>query len=566
MRRVFTVKTTHYFRGVLALALCALGARTMSACGADASSEGARQFPGSDAGFNGGGGGAARDAATAADVPLPPEVEETRSFELPQAGARYVYVANPRRDTVAVIDSRTLAIQTVEAGDAPTFLVTVPGRDAAIVVNVNSNTATILRTSEGRTRTANVPVVPGANAVAVAPGGTRAVAFLDTSRRNQGIPAGSFQDISVLFLDEGMERSIQLSVGFRPLSVSFSADGQRAFVITEDGVSILDFQSLTGPTIVPNVSLDDLRVTGEDGGVVDAGSGSAGAMTARDVSITPDGRFALARVEGSSVLRLVDLSTRSARLLDAGGPVTDLDVSPDGSFALAVVRDRSQVLRIPLPQGFTSPESVRTLSLPGELVGSVSIAPDGSRAIGYTTAVPSERAVEITLAGDAAPTALRLRKTVRAVAFSPDSRSALIVHGASGGSPNEAGIDLETRIDRSFGYSLYDTATRFLKLQLTPADPGPSALTPDGSYAFILLRDDRSATAPVAIAQRISLRSFTVSDIALGSPPQSVGAVPETERVFIGQEHPEGRITFVDWNTGALQSITGFELNARVVQ
>jgi hypothetical protein len=57
-----------------------------------------------------------------------------------------------------------------------------------------------------------------------------------------------------------------------------------------------------------------------------------------------------------------------------------------------------------------------------------------------------------------------------------------------------------------------------------------------------------------------------VNDIALGSPPQSVGAVPDTQRVFVGQEHPEGRITFVDWNTGALQSVTGFELNARVVQ
>ncbi|MEZ4392084.1 MAG: hypothetical protein R3A48_13380 [Polyangiales bacterium] len=560
------MNTTSYVRAGIALALCALGARTMSACGSDSSAEGGASTPRFDAGTNGGGGGARSDAAAAADVPLPPEVEETRSFELPQAGSRYVYVANPRRDSVAVIDSRTLAIQTVEAGDAPTYLVTIPGRDAAIVVNVNSNTATILRTGDSGTRTANVPVVPGANAVAVAPGGARAVAFLDTSRPNRGIPAGSFQDISVLFLEEGMERSIQLSVGFRPLSVSFSADGARAFVITEDGVSILDLGSLTGPTIVPNVSLDDLRVRGEDGGVVDAGGGTAGAMTARDVSITPDGRYALARVEGSPVLRLVDLNDRSARVLDVGGAVTDLDLSPDGTFALAVLRERSEVLRIPLPQGFTSPETIRTLSLPGELVGSVTIAPDGSRAIGYTTAVASERAVEIPLEGDGGPTALRLRKTVRAVAFSPDSRAALIVHGASGGSPTEPGIDLETRIDRSFGYSLYDSATRFLKLQLTPADPGPSALTPDGAYAFVLLRDDRSVTAPVAIAQRISLRSFTVSDIALGSPPQSVGAVPETQRVFIGQEHPEGRITFVDWNTGALQSVTGFELNARVVQ
>lgn len=550
------------------VALAAFGARTLVACGSDASA--GRGSPFFDAGLSpnngGGGGGQTRDAGSAVDVPLPPEVEETRSFELPQAGARYVYVANPRRDSVAVIDSRTLAIQTVEAGDAPTYLVTVPGRDEAIVVNANSNTATILRTAEGRTRTAQVPVVPGANAVAVAPGGRRAIAFLDTSRPNGGIPAGSFQDVSVLFLDEGMERSLQLSVGFRPLSVTFSRDGARAFVITEDGVSILDLGALTMPTIVPNVSLDDVAVPGVDGGVGDAGVRGAGAMLARDVSITPDGRYALARVEGSSVLRLVDLDDRSARTLDVGAAVTDLDLAPDGTFALAVLRERAEVVRIPLPQGFTSPETLRTTRLTGELVGSVTIAPDGSRALGYTTAAATERAVEIPLAGEGAPVVLRLRKTVRAVAFSPDSRSALLVHGAAAGSPTEPGIDLEAQIDRSYGYSLYDVNARFIKLQLTAADPGPSAITPDGAYAFVLLRDDRNTRGPVAVAQRISLRSFVVHDIALGSPPQSVGAVPDTQRVFVGQEHPEGRITFVDWNTGALQSVTGFELNARVVQ
>lgn len=544
----------------LALALCAGGARALIACGADANSAGAGSAPdrSTDAGFNGDAG--RFDAAAAADVP--PETEEQRSFELPQAGARYVYVANPRRDSVAVIDSRTLAIQTVEAGDGPTQLATIPGRDEAIVLNVNSRTATVLRTTEAGTRTVQLPVVAGANAIAVAPGGRHAVVYLDTSQPNQGVPAGSFQDVTVLFLDSGMERSLQLSVGFRPLSVTFSRDGARAFVITEDGVSILALGSLTGPTIVPNVSIDDVPVIDGDAGV-DAGAPRAGAMSARDVSVTPDGRYAVARVEGSSALRLVDLDARSARVLDVGGAVTDLDIAPDGTFALAVVRAQSRVLRIPLPEGFARPEAVREIPLAGEFVGSVTIAPDGRRAIGYTTALATERAVEIDLAGASQPVALRLRKTVRAVAFSPDSRSALFVHGVATGSPTEPGIDLETRIDRSFGYSLYDVAARFIKLQITPADVGPFALTPDGAYAFVLLRDDR---AGVATAQRVSMRSFTVQDIALGSPPRSVGAVPETMRVFIGQEHPEGRITFVDWNTGALQSVTGFELNARIVQ
>jgi hypothetical protein len=48
------------------------------------------------------------------------------------------------------------------------------------------------------------------------------------------------------------------------------------------------------------------------------------------------------------------------------------------------------------------------------------------------------------------------------------------------------------------------------------ADVGPFALTPDGAYAFVLLRDDRARPWP--LAQRISLRSFVVNDIALVQP------------------------------------------------
>jgi hypothetical protein len=45
-----------------------------------------------------------------------------------------------------------------------------------------------------------------------------------------------------------------------------------------------------------------------------------------------------------------------------------------------------------------------------------------------------------------------------------------------------------------------------------------------------------------------------------------VGTIPATQRAFVGQDHPEGRITFIDEATGALQSVTGFELNSRIVE
>jgi hypothetical protein len=38
------------------------------------------------------------------------------------------------------------------------------------------------------------------------------------------------------------------------------------------------------------------------------------------------------------------------------------------------------------------------------------------------------------------------------------------------------------------------------------------------------------------------------------------------KRVFVSQEHPEGRISFINWETGVVESVTGFELNGRIVQ
>jgi YVTN family beta-propeller protein len=256
--------------------------------------------------------------AASASPPLPPEEELSLEFELPHAGERYVYAVNPDSDSVAVIDANTLAIHSVEAGDQPTFLQTLAGRDAAIVLNVRSGDATLIRTADGQSEVLSVPVQSGANAIAVAPDGNHAVVYFNSSYRGAGA-SGSFQDISVLFLEEGKERAEAMTVGFRPSSVAFSADGTRAFVVTEDGVSLLDFAQIEseGPAIARTVPLGD------------------DATASLDVSVTPDGKYALARREGDSELRLVNLETEHVMLLDlatelaaVSDPIVELDAGP----------------------------------------------------------------------------------------------------------------------------------------------------------------------------------------------------------------------------------------------
>jgi YVTN family beta-propeller protein len=486
----------------------------------------------------GGSGSGAADPMTP-----PPEMEERRSFETPRAGARYVYVANPKRDTVAVIDSTNLAIRSIQVGDTPTYLQTVPGKDIALVINVGSHDLTILRTETSGTRTSTVPVVPGVNALSISPDGQHVVAWYQSPLTGNGGGApGSFQDVSLITLGE-KDQSVGLTVGFRPSDVAFAADGSAAFVITEDGVSVLRFADIKGPALAPLVPVADA------------------ADSAADVSVTPDGRYALSRKEGAPQIRLVDLTTRTTTTADLGSAVSDLDLSPGGDFALAVLREAGTVVRLALPGGFSDPTQRQSFTAEGG-VGSATITPDGKTAVLYTTASPLERLVLLDLEHQASRP-VRLKKGVRAVAVSPDSRTALVVHTKDPGNPRDSTIDVEASIDRSYGYSVVDLASAFAKLQLTAAPVGDLAITPDATRAFVLLRDD---AASIRVAQRIELASFIVDDFPLGSPPLSIAALSDSKRMFVSQVHPEGRISFIHWETGAVESVTGFELNGRIVQ
>lgn len=549
--------------------LLALGL-TASACAGVASDsaatrgndQGGSSSSGSGAGGSSGGssnGGAfppstpSADAGASVDAALPPETEVKQDFALPRGGARYVYVANRGLDDVAVIDSTGLGIRTVSVGDAPSFLATVEGQDVALVLNSGSKDVNVLRTdATGATAVSRVPIVSGANRLAVAPDGRHAVAFYDStlSAASQAGLGGSFQEVSVLSLAPGADSGVDLTVGFRPSSVVFAADGSAAFVVTEDGVSILRFATLTSPTVAPFVRFPDA---------------GASAPPVVDVSVTPDGHYAVARREGATQIMLLDLSAPGSAVstLELGSAVTDLDLAPSGAFALAVLRGENTYVRLAVPAGFASGAAVARRVLTGELIGSASIAPNGTTAILYTTAAdpPVERLVEVNLTDDtAAPLPVPLKKGVQAVAIAADSKTAIVIHTKVPGDPADPTVDVETQIDRAFGYTLVALDTGFAKLQITSAAVTALALTPDGSRAFALVPEPR-------VVERINLASFVVDQFTLGSPPQGLAVLaPATRRVFVSQEHPEGRISFIDWETGAVDSVTGFELNGRIVQ
>jgi hypothetical protein len=63
----------------------------------------------------------------------------------------------------------------------------------------------------------------------------------------------------------------------------------------------------------------------------------------------------------------------------------------------------------------------------------------------------------------------------------------------------------------------------------------------------------------------VRMPELVVDTIKLPSRPLAgaTGLVPEAGVAYIAQAHPQGRITFINLETGVPRTITGFELSAR---
>jgi hypothetical protein len=283
-----------------------------------------------------------------------------------------------------------------------------------------------------------------------------------------------------------------------------------------------------------------------------------------DVSVTSAGDYAVARREGTPELLLVNLKTHQVTSLIMSSPVTDLDLPPPGTQAFAVLRNESTLVSIAIPDGFTKGAAQKTYPVNDATIGSVTMSPKGKYALLYTTAVPSKSLVILDFSKPEAPLVVELTKAIRAIAIAPDENSALVVHPlpSSSGSGGTTGQG-SSATDTGFGYTMVRLEDGYRKPIDTVANPNLFAITPDSAYAFVLLRDDKTS---VRIAQRMSLTSFLPDDFPLGSPPNSIAALVGSHNVFIGQVYSEGRISFIDWTTGVVRTVTGFALNGRIQQ
>jgi hypothetical protein len=478
------------------------------------------------------------------------------SLGAPISSQRFVYVAMTAQGKLARIDGDTLAVATTPVGPAPRVVATIPGSDGAIALDPTGGTATVVRpVVSGGDGTRVLATLPGLNRVDVDPTGQFAVIWFDLVRaRQDGTPmSGSFQDVVVAALARGQETAVALSVGFRPRAVQFDAAGARAYAITEDGVSVIDLADAIqhGPKIVPPIAVAAPGTSPDD----------------LEVAVVATGDYAVVRQSGHAGVRVISLRAPTlGRAFDVplAAPPTDIDLAPDGSRIYAVVRDAAALAVIDIPADALDPSGVVVVDVAPAVAGSLAVSADGKRAVLYTNATLDPHVTLVALDQPGFPhVTYPLQKAVRAVAIAPDSATAVVLSAKAPGDPATA-QSLDEVIARSFGYELVDLATGFAKLQLTPVDPGAPAFAPDGSSAYLGLDGGDAATSTRAV-QVVATRTGIVQTVALGSPPSSVGVVPIAGQAFIAQRHPLGRMSFVALTTGAVRTVTGFDLNSQIV-
>jgi len=517
-------------------------------CGAmDAESSDARAPGCSDGdcdGFGGTGGSGGGDGND-----NEPEDELESAFEAPVVTEKRVWAANPESGRVAIVDASTLEIRTIDAGFAPTHLAAIPsrkeGEEQAIVLNVLSHDATLIRIdTAGEVETTTAPVHEGANAWSIGPHGRYAIAWTDARRVENPDPTEGFQDITVIDLAASPPKATRLAVGYRPAQIVINEAESRAFAIAEPGISVIALDG-DAPSLVNLVEVN-----------------ASNPAATSSVDVTPDGTLAIVRHDGSEVVTVIDLVTSERVDFTLSGPVTDLDLARDGSFALAVVRSPtpsggeeatpgSQVVVLPLPDALEDPEAALTLTLPNETVGSASLTDAGDVALLYTNAVPSDRLVVVSL-DTGTHRAISLKAPIKAVLPAPDSEHAVAILAPPTGSTKPG------------AFALVPTkSTLPPRIQATEAPVLGVSIAPAPSHrALVVVRGEAGQEHAAYLAR---LPQLQVDRVRLASPPLATGMAPAANMGFVAQEHPEGRLTFIDLENGAARTVTGFELGTRVV-
>lgn len=533
---------THQVCHTLALGFAVFLAAGFVACGMaedDAGAGGSTSFD-----PNGGGGSGQNQA----DAGTQPEPEFELPLSEPQAGVHFVYLTDSSLDSVVRIAAESLTVDLIEVGQSPDVLTVIPGTDDAVVLSSTAEELSLIRTdSDGNAKVTQLRIGKGYNTVTLGPDGKSAILWFRAAAAVPVTSLGPLQSITLLRMDSGKEIAIEVSVGFEPQNVVYSADGATAYVITRDSITPIGVATVTGAELIPPILLSD----GVDELAVE-----------REVQITPDGTTAIVRVLGKAELRRMWLDNGETQTLALPGEPTDLDLLPDGTIALVVLKSTAQLALVDLVADWETGSVLTLLDLPQKSFASAKLNDDGTLAILSTTDSKVEQVMVLNLETQQL-TGILLQKPVQSVAIAPDGEHAVVVHQQKttdgGATPSQ---QVDQQIDGKPGYSIIHLPSSYVKLFVTDVPVTQVAFAPEMEKVYVLLPGSGN-TSDHQLGW-VELGPLLESRLSLVTKPIHLIPVSTVGRMAISQEHSSGRITFVDTTTNQTQTITGFELNGLI--
>jgi hypothetical protein len=205
------------------------------------------------------------------------------------------------------------------------------------------------------------------------------------------------------------------------------------------------------------------------------------------------------------------------------------------------------------------PDSFERITI-DETFGSVELGAQGDVALLYSNAVANTHLTLLDSIKDGGfkHRTVDLKLPVFAAQASTDGAHAIVLLSAPAGS-KQPGAFAIVPVAKNLPPKIQGT-----QAATVPADASKPR-------AMIALGDDRALVtvsdgASVNYAYLARMPELTVDPIALDSVPlpQASGLVPEARQAFVAQQHPEGRITFIDLESKEVHTLTGFELSAQV--
>ena len=509
----------------------------------------------------GGGGGCVITAQCAAGftcdrgVCVAPEVESNTGLSdaPPVATPRYVYALNPSAASVARIDPTTLQIEAVPVGPHPVGLAALPLEDAAVVLSLDDGSLSVLDSTTLPTKVTRVALQRQYAKLSVAPDGKFAVAWPDPLAAPSSGAEGIFALIDLVKLRGNLTGAVQERAGgYRITDVIFRTQAgvtTALHVFAKSTVSTFDL--ISGGALPVRLTLP---------------ASMSADVRSREVVASADGRIIMLRSTVAPELASFD----GTRIDTVPLPeiATDLDLVPDGTAAVAALRSSGSVAYIEVPSDLITPSGIDTIALDGGVVGQIALPPavpaSGMFALVYSTVGNEESFARIELPSGVV-TRYPLEKKISEIALSPDGRSALIIHQAD---PTTTASDpYEAAVDKDQGFSVFDVNSGFWQLQRTGTTrPTRFAFSPAGGFVGVALRDDAIKRFQL---MAVNLTSLVSTTLPLASTPLFMGTVPiapgvTPHRVFVSQDHPAGRISVIQLDSGQVRTATGFTLNGEI--